>query len=174
MVKRYPTLDIHFSFLGARVWSSLHLEACSYVLRRDGVEFGRFVRFRPPIDVGPFARLRQGRNAVWESLFSRHETIGEIGWNGETATRSKSAACWFPLRQFGKAVSKGRFVISISCRMAAGFAPSGGAHVRAALRRRRVRSLPAFSSDGPRPVYTAALRQKSSTRLFLLSLRDDA
>ena len=76
----------------------------------------------------------------------------------------------FPPRHFWKAVSRGRFPISVVCSMGAEFAQSGGAKVRAASRWRRVGSVLAFSSSkASRSVCAAAVGRETRYGKFILS-----
>ena len=53
-----------------------------------GVESGRYVPFPSSMDLGPYALLRLGRNAVLECFFCRDESICAVLLNSKTAVPS--------------------------------------------------------------------------------------
>ena len=135
---------------------------------RCGVELGRYLRFPPPMDLGSYARLPWGENAVC------HKAIFGIVRSGAMATPSQSVAVWFPLRHFGLKVSTSRSSLlrsSLHCcgvrSIAAEFAPYGSAQVRAASWWHGVGSVRASSCPvGSSPIYAAALGETCSLIKF--------
>ena len=74
----YPTVDSQFSLLGGRLQNLIRPEVRSDELRCGDVEYCRRVCSPRPMDLSSNARLRWGRNAEWECLFSCDESRCEI------------------------------------------------------------------------------------------------
>ena len=56
--RKYPIVDFRFVLI--------HPEVCNDDLCRGSVELRRYVRFVPLTDIGPYARVPWGGNAIWE------------------------------------------------------------------------------------------------------------
>ena len=63
----------------------------NYDLLRSGVELGQYARFPTPMDLGPYARLRYGRNVAWGCIFSSYDARCEMFWISKSAILSKWA-----------------------------------------------------------------------------------